>query len=49
MSEWKNKVKRHTLRVEDAYCTGWGITDGLISLVSALKKNRLKKKQKKLI
>lgn len=45
MSEWKNKLKRHPIRVEEAYCTGWGITDGIISLVRVLKKNRLEKKK----
>ena len=47
MSEWKNKVKRPRVASEETYCTGWGIADGIISLISSLKKRRREKKAKR--
>ena len=47
MSEWKNKVKRPRVEPEETYCTGWGIVDGMISLLTSLKKRRREKKVKR--
>ena len=50
MSEWKNKIKRQTIESEDYFCasTGWGISDGIVELISVIKKRRREKKAKKL-
>jgi len=47
MSEWKNKVKRPRVASEGTYCTGWGISDGIILLINSLKKRRKEKKAKR--
>ena len=49
MSEWKNKVKRHTTESEDFFCAtpGWGMSDGIIELINIIKKRRKEKKAKK--
>jgi hypothetical protein len=52
MIDWKDKIKRP--RVEENFCTGWGIVDGIITYIRSTKKKRkmksnIKKNCKKLI
>jgi len=47
MSEWKNKIKNHATTPEEAaYCTGWGIIDGILNSISAIRQKKQSKKSK---
>jgi len=43
MSEWKNRLEKSEL--EENFCTGWGIVDGLIACIQSVRKKRQAKKQ----